>query len=205
MNDILSQLANAMSQLIAIFKQNLFAVLFLLAGLWAIQVINWFLKGRLCYLGIYPRHLVGIPGIVCSPFLHADFSHLFFNSIPLFILMTFMLVPGWLYFCLATASIVILSGILIWLIGRKAIHVGASSLIMGYWAFLLVNTYQHPSMFSIILGILTLYYLGSLVTHLFPAGGGVSWEGHLCGFVAGLVTVWSMPWLISHILLPMLR
>ncbi len=202
---MLSHLADAMSQLIAIFIQNLPSVLILMAGLWGIHLINWFLKGRLCYLGIYPRHLAGIPGIVLSPFLHADFNHLFFNTIPLFILITFMLVPGWLYFWLATASIVIMSGILIWLVGRKAIHIGASSLIMGYWAFMLVNTYQHPSLFSIILGILTLYYLGSLVTHLFPAGGGVSWEGHLCGFVAGLVTVWAMPWLITNILLPLLR
>lgn len=196
MLNYITQLADAATILFDSMLKNLVPVLIMLGILWCIQIVNTFLGRRLNYLGIYPRHLIGLPGIVLSPLLHGDFNHLFFNSIPLFILMNFILVGGWHYFIVVTLSITLLSGCLIWIVGRRAIHIGASSLIMGYWSFLLINTYQHPSAFSILLAILTLYYLGSLVLHLFPQGPEISWEGHVCGAAAGIVTAIT-PWLFA--------
>lgn len=183
--------------LLNIIAHNFISVCYLLGGLWLIQGVNTLLGKRLNYLGIYPRHLIGVPGIVFCPLLHADFNHLFFNSVPLFILMNLILSGGWYYFIVVTLGITLLSGFFIWCVGRPAIHVGASALIMGYWSFLLMNTYQHPSAFSLILAVLTLYYLGSLVIHLFPSEAGVSWEGHLSGFGAGILMAWGFPWIES--------
>ncbi|RZP01644.1 MAG: rhomboid family intramembrane serine protease, partial [Flavobacteriales bacterium] len=40
------------------------------------------------YLGIYPRKLEGLRGILFSPFIHGDTKHLFNNSVPLLVLST---------------------------------------------------------------------------------------------------------------------
>src|SRR5690606_2972312 len=92
---------------------------------------------RLNIFGIYPRKIPGIIGIVFSPFLHGSAQHLFFNSIPLVVLAALILVKGHLYFYEVTIWIAVFSGVLTWLFGRSAFHIGASSVIMGYWGFLL--------------------------------------------------------------------
>ena len=69
-------------------------VAWVLALLWVIQIFNSLVGGALCVLGIIPRNPLAMFGIFFSPFLHASFSHLFFNSVPLFLLLTFMLTFG---------------------------------------------------------------------------------------------------------------
>lgn len=155
--------------------------------LWAAQIINKLLYYRLNYLGIWPRHLMGVPGIFLSPFLHDNFNHLFFNSIPLFVMICLVISNGYSTWLCVTLTIVLLSGVLIWLLGRRAIHIGASSLVMGYWSYLLVNAYRHPSIGSFILAIICLYYFGGLFYSLFSVDKKVSWEGHLFGFIAGII------------------
>lgn len=171
--------------LFSVIQLNLPISLSLIGILWIVQIVNVLLGYRLNYLGIYPRHLLGMPGIAFSPFLHGSFNHLFFNSIPLFILINFMLLAGWPLFVQASILIILISGSAIWLFGRPAIHVGASSVVMGYWGYLLIGAYYNPSALSIVLGILCLYYLGGLFFSIFPSEESVSWEGHLFGLLAG--------------------
>ena len=159
----------------------------MLALIWGIYILNVAADRRLCVLGIYPRSLFGIPGIAFTPFIHADFNHVFFNSIPLFVLANLILVSGQQVFFHVTLLIILISGGLIWLFARPALHVGASALIMGYWSYLLVQSYQHPTTMSIILAIITLYYFGGLFMSIFPREKHVSWEGHLFGMIAGFV------------------
>ncbi|MFN7096286.1 MAG: rhomboid family intramembrane serine protease, partial [Gammaproteobacteria bacterium] len=91
--------------------------------------------------------------------------------------------------------IILICGILTWLIGRNAIHVGASGVIMGYWGFLLTLAIYQPSAFNIIIVIVMLYYLSSLFLNLFPSGEEVSFEGHICGLVAGVAV--ALAWVYS--------
>lgn len=159
----------------------------LLATLWGVYGINVVLGGRLLYLGIIPRTFIGIRGIFFSPFLHANFNHLFFNSIPLVVLANFLLIKGLDYFLNASLYLVVISGTLTWLIGKKGLHIGASGIITGYWAILASEFFTQNNLTSIILGLLSIYYFAAILFGAFPSSKkGVSWEGHLSGLLAGI-------------------
>ncbi len=188
-----ADIANALSITVLAIKQNMVLPALIIAFLWCINIINWMNNNFLRILGVYPRHWAGIPGIFFSPFVHADSNHLFFNSIPLFMLMAFLLaMVGQNHFIQISVEIIIISGILTWLVGRKAVHVGASGVVMGYWAFILAYTWHHPSLSAIIMSAIMLYYLAGLALSLFPTSERVSWEGHCCGAAAGIIVAYFL-------------
>lgn len=154
--------------------------------LWGIFILNIFLGGRLLYLGIIPRRLIGIPGIVCAPLLHANFNHLFFNSFPLLILSDFVLLQGVGYFWMVTIVITVVSGILTWCFGKMGIHVGASGVVTGYWGLLVMNIYTQGTLMAILLGVVCLYYFAGIFFGIFPGEKGVSWQGHFFGLISGM-------------------
>lgn len=159
--------------------------------LFVIQVLNWMVRYRLNILGIHPRKLFGLIGVPCSPFLHGNFTHLIFNMLPLFIFSNLVLLQGETVFFTASTVIILLSGLLIWLFARKGIHVGASALIMGYLGFILVGIYHKPSYLSVIVGVACLYYFGGMFSNLLPnRNKQISWEGHVFGFIAGIVAAY---------------
>ena len=82
----------------------------------------------------------------------------------------------------------LISGFLVWCFAKPGLHVGASGLITGYWAFLVCDIYQQGSIISIILGALSLYYFAGIFLGIIPGKKGVSWEGHLFGLIAGVLT-----------------
>ena len=170
----------------------------IIASLYIIQIINFLLGYRLNLLGIYPRHPLGLLGIAFAPLLHGGFNHLFFNSIALFALMAMLILNGIEVFYSVSLEIIIISGSMTWLFGCKALHVGASGVIMGYWAYLMVNAIQAPDLMSIALGAVSLYYFGGLALSLVPGEKGVSWEGHLFGAGAGVAAVYASPWLMLN-------
>lgn len=145
-------------------------------------------QNRLLWLGIVPRHIFGLIGIVFAPVLHADFNHLFFNLIPLVILSNFILIDGFNLFILVTIFIAFISGFLTWCLAKPGVHVGASALVTGYWGYLVSNILQKGTFTAIILGLVSLYYFFGIFIGIFPAKRGISWEGHLFGLIAGVVT-----------------
>lgn len=167
-------------------------VCLLVGALWVIQLINALTRYSLNHFGIIPRCKRGLIGIILCPLLHRDYEHLFINSIVLFVLLNLMLLYGMHTFIFATFIIVVLGGLLVWCFGRRAIHIGASGLVMGYWGFILVNAYNRGTMFAILVAILCLYYFAGLFFNLFPKDRTTSWEGHLYGFVAGVVAVFTV-------------
>ena len=158
-----------------------------IAVVWLAHILNWISGYRLLVLGIFPRRIHGLIGIVFAPFLHANYDHIFFNSVPLFILSTFLMTSELQRAVYVTMGIMLIGGILTWLFARRAIHVGASGLIMGYMGFLLTEFYYDRSPAAWIIGIVTLYYLGSLLLSLVPGDDSVSFEGHIFGFIAGII------------------
>lgn len=138
-------------------------------------------------LGIWPRHLYGLPGILFAPLLHINFNHVFFNSIPLVVLSNFILLNGLDYFLTVTIVITLMSGFLIWCFAKPGIHIGASALITGYWGLLVCNIYQQGTLMAVFLGIICIYYFAGIFFGVFPSKKGVSWEGHLFGLLSGIM------------------
>ena len=181
------ELYNTFIEMVHQSKAGMPVLFWMLAIVWGAFLLTLLSGYTLLNLGIHPRRLKGIPGIFFSPFLHAGFNHIFFNSIPLFILSNFLLISGFDFYLNVTLYLLLGSGILVWLIGRPLIHVGASSIITGYWSFLVINAYHHGGAQSIILAVISIYYFAAIFFGIFPSDKGVSWEGHLSGFVSGIV------------------
>ncbi|KTD24932.1 AraC family transcriptional regulator [Legionella maceachernii] len=193
---MLDQLTASLDQIINQTQANWHTLLIILLVPWLVFILNALMGKRLLFLGIIPRHILGLPGILFAPLLHANFNHLFFNSIPLLVLSNFILVNGLTYFLWVTVIITLLSGVLIWLFAKPGIHVGASSLITGYWGLLVSDIVQQGTLTAIILGIISLYYFAGIFFGIFPSKKGVSWEGHLFGLLAGLATSYLMSYLM---------
>ena len=164
-------------------------MLYLILGLWLLNIINWFLGAHLNRLGIYPRKPYGLLGILFAPFLHADFNHLFFNSIPLFLLGLFIMTLGLEVYIIISFIIILLSGFGVWCVGRKGVHLGASGVIAGYFSFIMMMAYDSPSFVTYFLAGIALYYFGGILFSLLPTNERTSWEGHLTGFIAGLIAL----------------
>lgn len=136
--------------------------------------------------GIYPREIKGLLGVVFSPFIHSDTTHLFNNSIPLFVLLMAVL---YFYRQVAFKLLlygVLLSGFITWLIGRDSYHIGASGIIYMLFSFTFFSGVikKHYRLIALSLAIIFLY--GSMVWYIFPTDKNISWEGHLSGFLLGL-------------------
>lgn len=170
----------------------------IIAVLWGVQLINKLLGYRLNYLGIYPRRFFGLIGIPCSPFLHENFAHLLFNSLPLFFLSNLVLLDGYREFVVISMFIVLVGGLLTWLLGREAIHFGSSIVIMGYFGYLVTQMYHHHSLMNIFVVAISIYYFGGLLTALIPGREGVSWEGHVFGFLSGVGAAMFLPQLLTY-------
>ena len=185
---MLDELNNTLNLIIQTTQTNLYTLIYGIEILWGIFFITRFIYPPLLHLGIIPRRWIGLPGILCAPFLHANFNHLFYNTIPLVILSDFLLLYGIDYYLAATLLITILSGTLVWIFAKPGIHIGASGLITGYWSLLVSNMYQQGSVMAFLLGGTCLYAFAGIFLGIFPQGRNVSWEGHLFGFIAGLLT-----------------
>ena len=139
-------------------------------------------------LGIVPRTLPGLVGIVFAPLLHASATHLLANLLPLFVLLALLFAdrgyrPGW-----TLGFIWVVSGLGTWLIGRgPAVHLGASSIIYGLVAYLVASGLMMRSWRAALVALVVLLLYGGVWYGMLPQRGPVSWEGHLCGALAGLV------------------
>jgi membrane associated rhomboid family serine protease len=143
-------------------------------------------------LGIVPRTLPGLAGVLFSPLLHANFTHLAANAVPLLVLLTLLFWDRHYRPWPTLASIWIVSGLGTWLIGRGgSIHIGASSIIFGLVAYLIVGGLLVRSWRSAFVALLVLLAFGGIFYGVLPQTGPISWEGHLCGAVAGCAAAWS--------------
>ena len=196
---ILSQLTTEIRIFVMNAQTNFIPVMKILSALWAVNILHWLSKNKLNALGIYPRQASGIIGIFFSWIPHQNFNHLFFNSIPLFALLLFMTSFGWFTFWFSSIMIIILGGLAVWLFGRKACHIGASGVILGFFGYVLASAYLHPTFTTFFLALVALYYFGSMLLSIFPTQERVSWESHLLGLIAGIATLYLYPHVVSFL------
>ena len=135
--------------------------------------------------GVYPRRVKGILGILLSPFIHSNISHLYSNTFPLLILSSALF---YFYNRIAVKVLVLglfLSGISTWLIGRPSYHIGASGIIYMLFSFIFFKGIITKHYRLIALSLLVVFIYGSMIWYTMPIEKGISWEGHLSGFVVG--------------------
>ena len=162
--------------------------------LWGVHIINFGLfEGNLLRQGIYPRQTDGLQGIIWAPFLHGSFSHLIANTLPLFTLGGLILLGQAGDFFSVTIISALCSGLGTWLIGApNSVHIGASGVVFGYFGYLLLRGYLDRSAFSITASALVIIFYGSFLWGVLPNQPGVSWEGHLFGFLGGCLAAWLL-------------
>ena len=168
-------------------------VLAFIGVIWAVYLLDWLVPGRFTDWGLIPRTLWGLVSIPLVPFLHASFGHLLGNTVPLLVLL--ILMAGSRTQTWATvAEIILLGGILLWLLGRgggasqgNIAHVGASGLVYGLIAFLIVAGFRERRFLSLAIALLVGFLYGStLIAGILPSiGSQISWDGHLYGAVSG--------------------
>lgn len=138
--------------------------------------------------GIVPRTVPGLVGILWSPLLHANLGHLLSNAVPLFVFLVLLLRNPRYRPVSTLAFIWIASGLGTWLIGRgDSVHIGASSVIFGLAAFLIAAGFYLREWSSILVGAIVVLFFGGMFQGVIPSAGPISWEGHLCGAVAGIL------------------
>jgi membrane associated rhomboid family serine protease len=81
----------------------------------------------------------------------------------------------------------LLSGAALWLLGRSAYHVGASSVLFGYFGYLVARGWYERSVTALLVAFLTLVLYGGIVWGALPMRSYISWEGHLFGLLAGVL------------------
>jgi len=172
-------------------RANLQRIALFIATLWIVYLADWMLSIDFTQFGVIPRQLGGLIGIPCSPFLHANLTHLVSNTIPLAILLV-LLFGSTKHPWETVATIILFSGVLLWLLGRSAVHVGASGLIYGLIAFIIVNGFREKKVIPIVVSlVVALLYGGTLLWGVLPSSDGtVSWDGHLYGAIAGGLLGW---------------
>ncbi len=161
--------------------------------IWFIELVDVvFLDGGLDQYGIQPRTTQGLYGIFLAPFLHGGFGHVMANTMPVLIMgVLIMITRGVKEFLMATAVIMLISGLGTWLIGTTgSVHIGASGLIFGYFGFLLVITYFERSCRNAIVAGFVLFLYSGLIWGVFPRNDGISWQSHLFGFIGGIIAAY---------------
>lgn len=159
------------------------------ALMWILEILDQFLfRGALNSFGIIPRNAIGLRGLLFSPLLHGDFAHLMANTIPFLTLGWLVMVRETSDFFIVTAITMVLGGLGVWLFGApNSIHIGASGVIFGYLGFLLFRGYFERSFPAILLSLIVGFLYGGIIWGVLPGRPGISWEGHLFGFIGGAI------------------
>lgn len=162
--------------------------LYFVVVLWLLFGLNFIFNLQYEQYGIFPRNIQGLRGIVFSPFIHGNLDHLYSNSVPVFVLMAVLI-----YFYRPIAAQVLiygtfLTGIFTWFIARgDSFHIGASGVIYLLASFIFFSGIIRKSLRLVAISLVVAFLYGGMIWYVFPIVEGMSWEGHLSGFLSGIL------------------
>lgn len=178
-------------KVIATVKQQL-TVLGAVAGiLLLLEVINVLTGNWLNQFGLLPRHLYSLGFIFTAPWLHGTPAHLLTNLFPLLLFMWLTMQWGSKLFLKVSLTIMVLSGIAVWIFARGAIHIGASGMLYGYFGFLLLAGFTSGRFRYLLISVVVIALYGGMLVGVLPTQRFISFEYHLFGFLAGLLCAWA--------------
>ncbi|OSY88606.1 membrane protein [Tenacibaculum holothuriorum] len=169
------------------YSNSIFLIPFLLVfSIWLIYYLEIRFGWNFNKFGVFPRKLNGFKGVFFTHFIHSSTKHLFNNSVPLFVLTTSLF-----YFYREVAGKVLIYGALItgfftWVIGRESYHIGASGVVYLLFSFVFFSGIIKKHFRLTALSLIIIFLYGSMIWYIFPVKEGMSWEGHLSGFLVGL-------------------
>ncbi|HEY3710293.1 MAG TPA: rhomboid family intramembrane serine protease [Amycolatopsis sp.] len=159
--------------------------------LYLVELIDVILPANLDHGGIVSRRLSGLDGILWAPLLHANWSHLFSNTVPVLVFAFLAMAAGIGRWAVVTAIIWVISGVGVWLVGpANTSTVGASGLAFGWLAYLLVRGIFNRAAGQILVAVVLLGIWSGMLWGLLPGNTGISWQGHLFGALAGVLAAW---------------
>ncbi|OCG73918.1 rhomboid family intramembrane serine protease [Microbacterium sediminis] len=166
----------------------------LLAVMWVVRALDDALPGSWNQMfGLISWSFDGLDGILLSPGLHGDWSHLVSNSVPFLILGLLVALDGVGRFWGVTVIIALIGGVGTWIVNAPGtITVGASGLVFGYFGYLLIRAFVarslgHGILYALIALVIAGLYGGSMWVGIFSAAAGISWQAHLFGAIGGAV------------------
>ena len=155
--------------------------------LWLIKGIELFFAIDFSHLGVFPRDLVGLVGILFSPLIHGSFEHLFSNTLALFILVTALFYEYPRSAKKVFAIIYFGSGIGVWLFARDSYHLGASGLTHGLMFYLFIVGVLRRDKPAMALAMIVFFLYGSMIWGVLPTEERISFESHLFGAITGIL------------------
>ncbi len=170
------------------FNNTVFVIPFLfIFSIWFIYWIEIKFGFNFNKLGVYPRSFHGLKGVFCSPFIHSDTSHLFNNSVPLFVLSLSL----FYFYKHITLKILVfgglLTGVFTWVIARESYHIGASGIVYLLFSFVFFSGMIRKHFRLVAVSLITIFLYGSMIWYVLPIKEGMSWEGHLSGLIIGFL------------------
>jgi membrane associated rhomboid family serine protease len=165
----------------------------MVALMWVIELINSVDSYKLDRDGLYPHNLDRIWGIFTAPFLHASWAHLIGNTIPFVFMGLLIALTGARRLAAVTLIVIVLGGLGTWLVSPAGTPVvGASGVVFGYATYLLTRGFFNRSALEVLAGVVVAVVFGSALLASLVPHGNVSWQGHLCGAVAGVIAAWLL-------------
>lgn len=156
-------------------------------GIWVLYFVEIKFGFNFNKFGVYPRDLLGLRGVVFTHFIHSDTSHLFNNSIPLFVLLASL----YSFYNQVALKVLIYgglcTGLLTWCIARENYHIGASGIVYLLFSFVFFSGIIRKNYRLVALSLIIIFLYGSIIWYVLPIKESMSWEGHLSGFIMGLI------------------
>lgn len=163
------------------------------ALLWVVEIVDAVTAGDLDRYGIEPRSEDGLVGIAVAPLLHSGWTHLEANTVPLLVLGLIVAVVSTTRFFGVLAWTWAVSGFGVWLVApTNSVTVGASGLVFGLLAYLLVIGFLERRAVGILVSVGVFLLYGGVLLGVLPGQPGVSWQGHLFGAAGGVLAAYHL-------------